>query len=80
VNDSAIDAICNGAPVYASGLTRIQKKISRDKRIAVMSLKNELVALGIAKMTSKEMRENNRGTAVRTDRVFMEKGTYPSEA
>jgi H/ACA ribonucleoprotein complex subunit 4 len=77
VKDSAIDAICNGAPVYAGGLTRIQEKILRGERVAVMSLKNEFVALGITKMNSREMLKSNRGTAVRTDRVFMEKGIYP---
>ncbi|MEM5801955.1 MAG: RNA-guided pseudouridylation complex pseudouridine synthase subunit Cbf5 [Candidatus Aenigmatarchaeota archaeon] len=78
VKDSAVDSICNGAPVYVNGITRIQKNILAGETIAIMSLKNELIALGIAKMKSEEMYEKKVGLAVRTDRVFMKKGTYPS--
>jgi H/ACA ribonucleoprotein complex subunit 4 len=77
VKDSAIDAICHGAPVFTSGITRIQDRIKRGETVAVYSLKEELVALGIAKMTSEEMFKAKKGIAIRTDRVFMEKGTYP---
>jgi H/ACA ribonucleoprotein complex subunit 4 len=76
VKDSAIAAVCNGAPVFASGLTRIQKGIEPGELVAVSSLKEELVAFGIAKMSSEEMFKRKKGTAVRTDRVFMQ-GVYP---
>lgn len=77
VKDSAIDSICHGSPVYASGLARIQENIGKGEIVAVYSSKEELVALGFSKMTSKEMFERSKGVAVRTDRVFMEKRTYP---
>jgi H/ACA ribonucleoprotein complex subunit 4 len=78
VRDSAIANICNGAPIYPNGIARIQEGIIRGEIIAVYSLKEELIALGIAKMTSEEMFERKKGTAVRTDRVIIEKGTYPN--
>ncbi len=77
VKDSAVGAICNGSPVYASGLTRIQDGIVKGELVAVYTLKGELVAIGIARMTSKEMFKSKRGIAVRTDRVFMKRETYP---
>lgn len=77
VKDSAVDAICHGSPVYATGIARIQTEIVRGETIVVYTLKEELVALGIAKMTSEEMLKRKRGAAVRTDRVFMKIGTYP---
>jgi H/ACA ribonucleoprotein complex subunit 4 len=77
VKDSAVDAVCNGAPLYAIGLSRIQEGIERGETVAMYSLKEELVALGIAKLTSEEMLKRKKGAAVRTDRVFMEKGVYP---
>jgi archaeosine-15-forming tRNA-guanine transglycosylase len=43
-----------------------------------MSLKDELVALGTAKMTSKEMLKD-RGIAVITNKVFMKPGIYPKQ-
>jgi len=78
LKDSAVDAVCHGAPVYAAGVTRIQPNIVRGETVAVYTLKEELVALGIAKMTSEEMFEAKRGTSVRTDLVFMQKGVYPN--
>jgi H/ACA ribonucleoprotein complex subunit 4 len=78
VKDSAIDSICHGSPVFVSGISRIQEGIVKGETVAIYSLKDELVALGIAKMTSEEMYKKKRGLAIRTDRVFMEIGTYPS--
>lgn len=77
VKDSAIDSICHGAPLFVSGITRIQEGIVKGETVAIYSLKEELVALGIAKMSSEEMYKKSKGIAVRTDRVFMEKGVYP---
>ncbi len=76
VKDSAIGQIANGAPVYPNGITRIQEGIEAGETIAVFSLKNELVALGITKMTSEEMLNRKKGVAVRTDRVFIGKDIY----
>lgn len=77
IKDSTIHAITNGAPLYAAGISRIQKGIVRGETIAMYSLKDELVALGISKMTSEEMLNAKRGTAARTDRVLIDKGVYP---
>ena len=79
VKDTAISSICNGAPVYPKGIVRIQKGIVRGETIAVYSLKEELIALGIAKLTSEEMFKAKKGVAVRTDRVLMEKNVYPKQ-
>ncbi len=78
VKDTAIDSICNGAPVYVSGITRIQKGIEKGEIVAIYSLKEELIALGKARINSKEMFERKKGVAVQTDRVFMKRGTYPN--
>mgnify|MGYP001773338270 CR=1 FL=1 len=73
VKYSAIYSICNGSPLYLQGITRIQENILPGETIALMSLSNELVAIGIAKMSSKEMYEKKKGLAVRIDRVIMDK-------
>jgi len=77
VKDSAVDAVCNGSPLYPKGITRIQKEIIRGETVAIMTLKEELIALGISKMTSEEMLKRKTGTAVRVDRVLMSRGIYP---
>ncbi len=76
VKDSAVEAICNGAPLYTQGICKIEKGIKTGELIAVLTLKGELIALGKAKMTSDEMFKK-RGLAISTDSVIMKKGTYP---
>lgn len=78
VKDSAVDAVCNGSPLYAAGVARIQAGIEKGETVAVYTLKEELVAIGVAKMASEQMLKAKRGSAVRTDRVFMGRGIYPS--
>ncbi|MFH8132318.1 MAG: PUA domain-containing protein, partial [Candidatus Aenigmatarchaeota archaeon] len=78
VKDSAVDSICHGAPVFCSGLTRIQEGIEKNEIVAVYSLKEELVALGKAVLNSEEMFEKKKGIAIKTDKVFIKPGTYPS--
>ena len=76
VKDSAVGNICNGAPLYPNGIVRIQEGIIRGEIVALMTLKEELVALGISKMESDELVKRKTGIAVRTDRVLMKRGTY----
>ncbi len=76
VRDSAIDALCHGSDLAAPGVVRMEK-FGKGKTVAVMSLKGELVALGEALETTESILRAKKGFVVRTDRVFMEPGTYP---
>lgn len=78
IKDSAVDAICNGAPLALSGLLRIEKGIEKGETVGALSLKGELVAIGIALMSSEQMFKSKKGLAIKTDRVLMKKGTYPA--
>jgi len=75
--DSAVDAVCHGAPLAAPGIAKIDDGIERGSMVAVFTLKGELVCLGRAlRSTDEIIREG--GLAVKTERVVMERGTYPS--
>jgi len=80
VKDSAIDAICNGAPVYPAGVTRVQEDLIAGENVGIFSIKNELVAIGIAKMDAEKIAKAKKGIAIRTDRVIMHKGVYPKNS
>ena len=75
IRDTAVDAVCHGAKLMTIGVKKCEE-IQSGERVAVMTLKNELVALGKALMSSREMLEQE-GVAVTTERVLMERGTYP---
>jgi H/ACA ribonucleoprotein complex subunit 4 len=77
VMDTAVDAACHGADIAIPGIAKLHSNIEPENEIAIMSLKDELVALGMARMTSKEMMQRDKGIAVKTKKVFMEPGTYP---
>jgi H/ACA ribonucleoprotein complex subunit 4 len=75
--DSAIEAICHGTDLAAPGIVKIESDIQIDEDIAVMSLKDELVALGKIKMIPKDLKTSDKGIAVKIEKVFMLPGTYP---
>ncbi|MCX6820473.1 MAG: RNA-guided pseudouridylation complex pseudouridine synthase subunit Cbf5 [Candidatus Aenigmarchaeota archaeon] len=79
IKDSAVDEVAHGAPLYAAGVTRVQAGIEAGDTVVLYTQKGEIVALGVARMGSEEMAAAKKGTAVRTDRVFMERGTYAQE-
>jgi len=75
--DTTVDTLCHGATLKAPGVSKIESDIQLDDPVAILTLKNELVALGRAKMISKDIIKNNKGVAVISERVFMQPGTYP---
>ena len=78
IRDSAVDAICHGAELALPGIVKLDSSIERNKPVALFTLKGEGVALGRDLMTSREMLDQEKGVAVKTDRVIMDRGTYPA--
>ncbi|MBT5022381.1 RNA-guided pseudouridylation complex pseudouridine synthase subunit Cbf5 [Candidatus Woesearchaeota archaeon] len=75
--DTTVDTLCHGADLHVPGISKIESDIQEGEVVAVMTLKNELVLIGEARMISAQMKKKNKGLAVKTTRVFMERGTYP---
>lgn len=59
------------------GIVKLTNNINKGSLVAIMTLKNELVALGYAEMTSDEIMRAQRGIAVKTTRVIMRKVRTP---
>ncbi|MBW2975281.1 RNA-guided pseudouridylation complex pseudouridine synthase subunit Cbf5 [Candidatus Woesearchaeota archaeon] len=72
VLDSAIETLSHGRDLAVCGISRLESGIKENDIAAVMTLKNELIALGTAMLKSERMMEKNRGIAVRTDKVFIQ--------
>ncbi len=77
MRDSAVDAICHGARLGIPGVLSVSDGVRKDSIVALMSAKNELVAVGKALLSTDEMRSLQRGLASTTERVVMRAGTYP---
>lgn len=77
VLDTTVDSLCHGASLSTPGISKLHSEIKKEDTVAIMSLKDELVCFGEASMTSEEIMKNEKGVAVLTKKVFMERGTYP---
>jgi H/ACA ribonucleoprotein complex subunit 4 len=78
IRDSAVDAICHGADLAIPGIVKLDSMIEKNKPLALFTLKGEAVALGRAFMTSREILDQEKGVAAKTERVLMDRGTYPA--
>ncbi|MCK5333013.1 MAG: RNA-guided pseudouridylation complex pseudouridine synthase subunit Cbf5, partial [Candidatus Aenigmarchaeota archaeon] len=77
IKDSAVSSVCNGAPLHAGGVLRIKKDIREGDKIALLSLKGELVALGTASLDSAKMIKKAKGIVTSVDRVVLNPTNYP---
>ena len=75
--DSAVDTVCHGALVAVPAIAKVDGSIKKDERVAVLSLKGELVAVGIARLAAGDMVAAARGYAVKVEKVFLHPGVYP---
>lgn len=69
--EPAIKTICHGADLAIPGVAKFESEINIKDTIAIMTLRNELIALGEARMSSAEIKRSEKGVAVKTKKVFM---------
>ncbi len=79
VLDTTVESLCHGTDLKIPGISKLNDKIEKDDIVAIMSLKDELIALGTAKENSKGILEKDKGMVVKTEVVFMKPGIYKIE-
>jgi len=77
VRDTAVDAICHGADLAAAGVINIDARITIGMRVALMTLKKELIGFGIAKKDAMQIYKAKSGIMVKINKVFMDRCIYP---
>ncbi|MBI4152902.1 RNA-guided pseudouridylation complex pseudouridine synthase subunit Cbf5 [Candidatus Woesearchaeota archaeon] len=77
VFDSAVESICHGRDVAIPGVSKLTL-FEKEDAVAVMTLKDELVALGVAGLGSSDVLSKEKGIAVKVNKVFMKEGVYAS--
>ncbi len=78
VFDSTVNTICHGANLAVPGIAKLNEAIKPGNIVAVMTLKNELIAIGKSLLSTEEMISDEKNLAVDVSKVFMEPETYPS--
>jgi len=76
VLDNAVDTLCHGAFLNIPGVARIEEGIKPGDRVAVLTLKNELVSVGVAQLSSEEVMQKDKGLFLKHEQVFMSPGVY----
>ncbi|MCE4611905.1 MAG: RNA-guided pseudouridylation complex pseudouridine synthase subunit Cbf5 [Desulfurococcales archaeon] len=77
VRDTAVDSLAHGAQLAVPGVAAVEEGFSRGDLVAMLTLKGELVGLGVAELGWDEMLEAKRGIAVKPSRIIIERGVYP---
>ncbi len=77
VTDAAASSITHGADLAVPGIVMIHEGIARGDTVAMLTQKGELVAVGIAQMSTEEILQRTKGVAVKTKRVIMKRNVYP---
>ena len=77
VVDGAVESITHGADLAVPGISMLHEGIRKGDHVAILTLKGELVAIGMALMHTEEIMEAAKGVAIKTKRVVMPRGVYP---
>ena len=77
IRDSAVEALCTGAQLAVPGILRLESGIVPKELIAVITQRDEAVALMHADMSTDEVLKSEHGIAASPERVIMQRGSYP---
>ena len=77
--DSTVNSLSHGTDLAIPGISKLEE-FEKEEMVAVMTLKEELVALGKANMDTKEIMSKEKGIAVLIEKVFILPGAYPKIA
>ena len=69
--DTTLKSVSHGRDVAIPGISRLEN-FRKGETVAVMTLKDELVAIGEAVMSGVEINTQQKGIAVKVHKVFME--------
>jgi len=76
VFDGAVNNLCHGSDLYSPGVVKLHKNIQANELVAVMTLKDELICLGITEIDFDKILEKDKGLVVKTKKVFMNRNLY----
>jgi len=77
IRDSAVDAICHGADLAATGVLTLNTDIKKGDLILLKTLKGEAVALAKSNDISERIAKAKSGIVAISERVLMVRGRYP---
>lgn len=77
LRDSAVESVVSGAKLAAPGVAAVSDRVAKGEKVALLTLKGELVSVAKAMMSAEEIMKSERGIVAESLRVIMESGMYP---
>ncbi len=77
VRDSATNSVAHGSGLAIPGVCKVEDNIEMGDEVAIFTLKDELVAMGIAYMNSKDVMKKKKGAFVKVTKTFLDVDEYP---
>ncbi len=71
VLDTTIESLTHGRDVGIPGISKLEN-FKKNETIAVLTLKDELIAIGISLMSAVEINTKDKGIAINVQKVFMD--------
>jgi len=76
VLDTTIESLTHGRDVGIPGISKLEN-FKKNETIAILTLKGELIAIGIALMSAVEINTKDKGIAINIQKVFMDEIKNP---
>jgi len=70
IHDGAVKPLSHGVNLMVPGIAKLHQGIEPDMMVAVMSQKDQLIALGRSHLSSKKLLEEEKGLGVDIQKVF----------
>jgi H/ACA ribonucleoprotein complex subunit 4 len=77
VHDATVNSLCHGAYLNVPGVSKLHDRVDKGEKVAVITLKGELILVGITQLASEEVLKSEKGLYVKPEQVFMNPDTYP---
>jgi H/ACA ribonucleoprotein complex subunit 4 len=77
IRDTAVDALCHGAPLAIPGITQISSNIQKNDLVGIYTLKGEIVGLAQSLMPTNDIISQKSGISLIMKRLIMKPNTYP---
>jgi len=77
IRDTAVDALCHGAPLAIPGITQLSSNIQKGDLVCIYTLKGEIIGLAESLMSTEDIISQKSGISFIMRRLIMKPNTYP---
>jgi H/ACA ribonucleoprotein complex subunit 4 len=77
IKDTAVDALCHGAPLAIPGVIQLSPKIQKGDLVGIYTLKGEIIGLAQSLMNVQDIISQESGISFIMKRLIMKPNTYP---